>query len=663
MGFVRRVITSALDLANLAKHNDNFADIETDLTAQDGRIATAQADITTHKSSVVAHAAETITYAGAVAGVDNAKDAIDSVKEQLNGAIIGGDSGPEAAAARASVSGTTYPTLGDRLNAEYEGVTAQLADAAQVNYLVKTILKIKNKQNLRIAIMGDSLAVPSGSGVNWVQMLLDHTYASFGYNLHDLYGVTAEYVQNYAILGHTSHLLCAQIASEMRPMYNHGFYQNQNFNAPYLGMAPFFKENYDLVIVSIGANGGTDHKAYTENFLRMVRAAGVEVILTTANPRRSNLAAYADLLPDYTKLASALGFEIADTRQAFIDDITAGNHTINQLTADDIHCAQPGHELYAQTIIGVLDKCLRANINGQGSLPARRILPTSSTTLDANMPFFSALQRPVSHTGTLVTSTYDIKNPFYNRQSATLQAVHLTAGQYVEFCNEKAFAFDIIFSGNGLTAEMHVLIESGLDPWPPITLGNGVVYGGPLMAEGVQSYIYNNDNPINRLVRLQCVSGSIDIIGVSWLTQPDKPFFANQNGFSNTEYNGTWTILKEFGVYGSYTDTDQDSLEFTIYSDALELTVLGNQAGGKYDVYVDNLLIASGVDTYVNHNYENFFHNHLYKGLGRGKHTVRIKLNGVNGAAIAPSDADFKHRLKIARIKEVFINDDVAEHI
>lgn len=128
MGFVRRIITSALDLANLAKHNANFADIETDLTDHNARIGAAQGDITTHKASTSAHAAETITYSGAVSTADTVKEAIDSVKTELTQAIIAGDSGPEAAAARASVSGTVYDTLGDRLNTEFSGVTAQLAD-------------------------------------------------------------------------------------------------------------------------------------------------------------------------------------------------------------------------------------------------------------------------------------------------------------------------------------------------------------------------------------------------------------------------------------------------------------------------------------------------------------------------------------------------------
>jgi glycerophosphoryl diester phosphodiesterase len=74
-----------------------------------------------HKASTAAHDAESITYSGAVAGASDVKDAIDAVKNELNNAIITGDSGPEAAAARVDpITGTTYPTLGDRLNTETE---------------------------------------------------------------------------------------------------------------------------------------------------------------------------------------------------------------------------------------------------------------------------------------------------------------------------------------------------------------------------------------------------------------------------------------------------------------------------------------------------------------------------------------------------------------
>lgn len=39
MAFNRRVITKELDMANLAKHNDNYTDIKTELDAHDTKIA------------------------------------------------------------------------------------------------------------------------------------------------------------------------------------------------------------------------------------------------------------------------------------------------------------------------------------------------------------------------------------------------------------------------------------------------------------------------------------------------------------------------------------------------------------------------------------------------------------------------------------------------
>lgn len=166
MGFVRRVITSALDLANLAKHNANFADIETDLSAHDGRIGAAQTDITTHKASGTAHAAEaitysgavtgaatvkaaidqhvdsgtahtaeTITYSGAVVGAENARAAIDALKETVDNVIVEGGDGTQAAAAAVSVSGTAYPTLKQRVDTEYMQTSAQLADITQFRLL------------------------------------------------------------------------------------------------------------------------------------------------------------------------------------------------------------------------------------------------------------------------------------------------------------------------------------------------------------------------------------------------------------------------------------------------------------------------------------------------------------------------------------------------
>lgn len=136
MAFARRVITKTLDLLNLQRHNDNYADIQDELIDQDDRIIGAQSDITTHKASTAAHPAEHVTYEGEIVGAENIKEGLDIIKTELDQAIISGDSGPEAAASRYNpFTGITHATLPDRLNEEWEqtedkftAVGAQLAD-------------------------------------------------------------------------------------------------------------------------------------------------------------------------------------------------------------------------------------------------------------------------------------------------------------------------------------------------------------------------------------------------------------------------------------------------------------------------------------------------------------------------------------------------------
>lgn len=132
MIFNRRTITKLLDLVNLQRHNDNYADIQTDLTNHEGRITGAQSDITTHKASTAAHPAEHVTYEGEIIGAENIKEGLDIIKTELDQAIISGDSGPEAAASRYNpFTGVTHATLPDRLNEEWEQTATQLAETGQ----------------------------------------------------------------------------------------------------------------------------------------------------------------------------------------------------------------------------------------------------------------------------------------------------------------------------------------------------------------------------------------------------------------------------------------------------------------------------------------------------------------------------------------------------
>lgn len=89
MAFVRRIIDKFLDPTNLKKHNDNFADIEVDLSEHESRLLEANALITQLENRVT------------------------------NLVVTAGDSGPEARDARVSASsGVTYSTLKVRLDTE-----------------------------------------------------------------------------------------------------------------------------------------------------------------------------------------------------------------------------------------------------------------------------------------------------------------------------------------------------------------------------------------------------------------------------------------------------------------------------------------------------------------------------------------------------------------
>ncbi|MFF2910015.1 polysaccharide deacetylase family protein [Paenibacillus sp. NPDC057934] len=186
MNFKRRIITKTLDLLNLQRHNDNYAEIETDLTAHNGRITSAQNDITTHKESskahpaehvtysgsvagaanvkqavdihvdsTVAHAAEHIAYDGAVVGAKNLKDAVDKQKQAVDTLVVNGDSSPAAAQAKIDTFGVDQPTLKERLDKDYLRTAAQLADTSYFTGLTRRN-KVKPTKGLVTFITDDA---------------------------------------------------------------------------------------------------------------------------------------------------------------------------------------------------------------------------------------------------------------------------------------------------------------------------------------------------------------------------------------------------------------------------------------------------------------------------------------------------------------------------
>ncbi|NUU62704.1 hypothetical protein HPT30_20360, partial [Paenibacillus sp. JW14] len=168
MNFKRRIITKTLDLPNLQRHNDNYAEIETDLTGHNNRLNTAESElivqdkrITNHEVSQVAHAAEHITYVGPVPGVGDTKAAIDSVQQQLNTAVMAGDSGAAAAQAAIDVEGVDHRNLKARIDSDVIKLNTQLAETAGEVDILSTVKADKTEVNALATTKADRVYVDS----------------------------------------------------------------------------------------------------------------------------------------------------------------------------------------------------------------------------------------------------------------------------------------------------------------------------------------------------------------------------------------------------------------------------------------------------------------------------------------------------------------------
>lgn len=128
-----------------------FALRDANINAAMGAAGAAQADIDSHEASSTAHPAQNITYFGKVTGAIDVKQAIDAVKTTLDQAMISGDSGPEALAARYSTpQNKTYSSLKDRLDAS----DVQLADIAN-NLNNNNAINVKYPPPPLVAAKGD----------------------------------------------------------------------------------------------------------------------------------------------------------------------------------------------------------------------------------------------------------------------------------------------------------------------------------------------------------------------------------------------------------------------------------------------------------------------------------------------------------------------------
>jgi len=581
--------------------------------------------------------AQGIEEAGNIADQANqtSNDAVEQVRNiqaQVDQLVVEGDSSVEAAQARVDAEGNVFTTLKERLDTketQFEneiGILNNLQTTDKNNlvsavnevkqkfdtsdnliYLRRTVTKLKLKQDIKIAIMGDSLAEPAGTGTKWTDLLFNDNYASQGYNLKQKYGVNFT-TTNYAIGGHTSHLLAAQIAIERENPFKKGLYIAQEISGEVKTLPPFFKNNYDLVIISVGANGGTEWQAYAENVIRILIASGIDVIALTANPRSDNANFGNGIESFFMTMQNAYGIEVANTNKYFKDEMTKTGNPASFYLADVIHSNQEGHKLYAKAIYDVLWKNYSSHVPKNVYIPTSRVFATSNNNLTAKMPFTFEFQRPVTMSaGCQLVATYnDVRNPAYGRYNdLSDKAVRVPAGEYVEFSNDYGFGFDILYHATSTTGKIQAKIQGGTaNIGSEISVG-GISYNRVQLVEGVSTGIYSGHKGVNRSVRLVCTEGEVTIVGVVWLCHIPKYFRNNEYGFPAISKNGTFTVTKYHNSYCLVSNNDGDSIEFYANGDIIDLIFLSNKAGGKIDIYVNDEL-STTIDTFYNNDYEQF---------------------------------------------------------
>lgn len=118
-------------MENWDELNEGFAKTEAELDAAAAVSDGIKAEVTEHKDSSAAHSAEHITYSGAVAGAGDIKGAVDSVKQQLDTAVMAGDSSVAADQASIDVEGVKHPSLKARIDYDVVTLSEQLADTAK----------------------------------------------------------------------------------------------------------------------------------------------------------------------------------------------------------------------------------------------------------------------------------------------------------------------------------------------------------------------------------------------------------------------------------------------------------------------------------------------------------------------------------------------------
>jgi len=520
--------------------------------------------------------------------------------------------------------------------------------------------KLKENIQVNIAILGDSLLEPAGSGTKWTDLLFDVTYVADGYNVPNVNNVN---IDNYAVGGQTSHY--GLIYSGKGTRSNTG--NNNNTSVSYdaneqmevyvpadisqVGKSPILTGKYDLIIIGFGANGGTYNLGYYEALIKSLRDHNIDVLILTQNYRSDNATYRYSTGEQDLQFAQQFGCSIADT-WSFVKEKEENGGTV---FADTIHMAQDGQDAYADSIRSVLSE------NKIDSKVITKSFRTHKEISDSNLSFKFPntvnLQMPFSHNGTEVaTAMDDLINPvvqFFGIDSS-VSVINLAVGERADFSHDFASAFDVIIERN-CTFTANITRANGTSVIGTISnVPSGVLPG---VLEGVNIGVYTNiteDLLSNKGIQIIVTSGTMKLMCASFITYKNDTVL-----FKDISFFGTWNEESfDFGVEKvKYSDVVDDYFNFEYNGSGALVLLNRNTASGIFDIYIDGKIHTSDFDMYsASRLIQDLYISHLSDnrdGNENTKHTITFHLKGLGGISIGVTPGLWNRRMSISSIKSI----------
>lgn len=508
-------------------------------------------------------------------------------------------------------------------------LSKNVSDITQCRF-PKTYSKLKTGKGVKVLLIGDSL-MSTGS---WYKRLFDNDYMYQSHNIKTFFNNQNITYDNWGLGGSTSHHLVAQISNEMEIV------KDDNSTPLKIGgvktSSNILNNNYDLVIISIGTNGGTEKEYFAELFVRFLRKHGIEVMLMTANPTKSGGINSNNQEPYLRNIAVAYGCALIDTHKSFRDYLNNGGSLDVALgTGDDVHPnATIGAEIYAQTAFEVFTRPYKESANP--SVPMSNIY----APVGVNYFNFPAFLEPVASTGNVVTMSY--ASVGFNPKKINSKAWELTAGQYCEFFHDDWNGFDVISNAllDDNSVELQINNNGSWVAFKTMTLykSDGIPWTneGKRTTDVITSILGGNEFT-NKKIRVVCISGKVRITGVVFFARAKKQFLSNRySNFENIDLSGDWEKKYYKGISLSSTKALNNSFAVDFFGDGINVMLSSTSDSGNVVFNVDgaksNEIIKSSSNDLLTTKKISF------DRLGIGKHKLSGSLNTIGSLSLISVD-------------------------